>query len=164
VGTKLSSPASVTSGRTILISLDFSSRLFFLEATPIREKNIENLSKIQRLNLELKGLDEENERINEEIDSIKNSLKVIEEDIDREKSIVIDANSNEKRLKEEKRELIETDTKYYETEKLSNQDLEEAKSKLLSEQDRIDNLLKNLNTEFLQKNVETIKEFINKYE
>ena len=28
--------------------------------TPIREKNIENLSKIQRLNLELKGIDEEN--------------------------------------------------------------------------------------------------------
>ena len=70
--------------------------------TPIREKNIENLSKIQRLNLELKGIDEESERITEEIDTIKNTLKVIDEDIDREKSIVIDANSNEKRLKEEK--------------------------------------------------------------
>jgi len=126
------------------------------KVTPIREKNIENLSKIQRLNLELKSLDEENERIKEEINSIKNTSKIIDEDIDREKSIVIDANSNEKRLKEEKRELIETDTKYYETEKLSNQDLEEAKSKLLSEHDRIDNLLKTFNEEFLHKNAEAI--------
>jgi len=124
--------------------------------TPIREKNIENLSKIQRLNLELKGIDEESERIIEEIDTIKNTLKVIDEDIDREKSIVIDANSNEKRLKEEKNQLIEIDSKYYETEKLSNQDLDEAKSKLKKEQDRMDKLLETFNIEFLQKNIEIV--------
>ena len=115
---------------------DFNSKLEEIESTikievekvtPIREKNLENLSKIQRLNLELKGLDEENERIKEEIDTIKSTLKVIDEDIDREKSIVIDANSNEKRLKEEKNQLIEIDSKYYETEKLSNHDLDQAK-------------------------------------
>ncbi len=126
------------------------------KATPIREKNIENLSKIQRLNLELKGLDKESERMREEIGSIKNTLKVIDEDIDREKSIIIDANSNEKRLKEEKSELIETDSKYYETEKLSNQDLELAKSKLKNEQERMDILLENFNSDILQKNIETI--------
>ena len=126
------------------------------KVTPVREKNIENLSKIQRLNLELKGLDEENERIKEEIDSIKNTLKVIEEDMDREKSIVIDANSNEKRLKEEKNQLIEIDSKYYETEKSSNRDLEEAKSKLKSEQDRMDSLLDNFNLEFIKKNIEIV--------
>ena len=126
------------------------------KVTPIREKNIENLSKIQRLNLELKGLDEENERIKQEIISIKNSLKVIDEDIDREKSIVIDANSNEKRLKEEKNQLIEIDSKYYETEKLSNQDLEQAKSKLKNEQDRMDILLESFTSEFLQNNLETV--------
>jgi hypothetical protein len=144
---------------------DFNNKLEEIEkaikievekVTPVREKNIENLSKIQRLNLELKGLDEENERIKEEIDSIKNGLKVIEEDIDREKSIVIDANSNEKRLKEEKNQLIEIDSKYYETEKLSNQDLDEAKSKLKSEQERMDSLLESLNLGFLQKNIEII--------
>ena len=124
--------------------------------TPIREKNIENLSKIQRLNLELKGIDEESERITEEIDAIKNTLKVIDEDIDREKSIVIDANSNEKRLKEEKNQLIEIDSKYYETEKLSNQDLDEAKSKLKREQDRMDKLLETFNIDFLQKNIEIV--------
>ena len=126
------------------------------KVTPIREKNIENLSKIQRLNLELKGLDEENDRIKEEIDSIKNTLKVIDEDIDREKSIVIDANSNEKRLKEEKNHLIEIDSKYYETEKLSNQDLDEAKSKLKNEQNRMDSLLETFDSDFLQKNIELV--------
>ena len=123
---------------------------------PIRQKNIENLSKIQRLNLELKALDEESARINEEIDTIKNSIKVIDEDIDREKSIVIDANSNERRLKEERNTLIETDSKYYETEKLSNQDLEKSKSKLKSEQDRMDVLLESFSAETLQKNNEII--------
>ena len=82
------------------------------KVNPIREKNIENLSKIQRLNLELKSLDKENERIKIEIENIKKSLKTIEEDTDREKSIVIDATSNEKRLKEEKKELIDIDAKY----------------------------------------------------
>jgi chromosome segregation protein len=126
------------------------------KVTPIREKNIENLSKIQRLNLELRGLDEESERMRGEIESIKSTLKVIDEDIDREKSIIIDANSNEKRLKEEKSELIETDSKYYETEKLSNQDLEVAKLKLKNEQEKMDVLLENFNSDILQKNIETI--------
>ena len=126
------------------------------KVTPIREKNLENLSKIQRLNLELKSIDEENIRIKEEIDTIKNSLKVIDEDIDREKSIVIDANSNEKRLREEKKELIDIDSKYYETEKLSNQDLGVVKSRLKSEQERMDKLLETFNSENLKKNFETI--------
>ncbi len=126
------------------------------KVNPIREKNIENLSKIQRLNLELKNLDEESERITEEIQSIKKALNVIDEDIDREKSIIIDANSNEKRLKEEKNDLIETDSKYYETEKVSTQDLEGARSRLKNEQERMDHLLENLNVENLEKNIETI--------
>jgi len=109
---------------------------------PIRSKNIENLSKIQRLNLELKSLDEESDRIKTEIENIKNSLKTIDDDIDREKSIVIDANSNEKRLKEEKQELIEIDSKYYETEKQSNEDLDLTKNKLKFEMDKVKELIK----------------------
>ena len=148
---------------------EFNSQLENLEkritdetnkVTPIRERNIENLSKIQRLNLELKSLDEENERIEEEIKSIKNSLRMIEEDIDREKSIVIDANSNEKRLKEEKGELIEIDSKYYETEKLSNQDLDVAKENLKREQDKVDRILDTFSSENLKKNIEQINKII----
>ena len=109
--------------------------------TPLREKNIENLSKIQRLNLELKSLDEENTRIQDEIENVKKSLQTIDDDISRERGIVIDANSNEKRLKEEKSELIEIDSKYYQTEKQSNEDLENSKNKLKSEIDKIKQLI-----------------------
>ena len=111
------------------------------KVSPLREKNIENLSRIQRLNLELQNLDEENVRTQDEIENIKKSLKIIEEDIDREKGIVIDANSNEKRLKEEKAELIEIDSKYFETEKLSNEDLENAKNQLKEEQKKVDEII-----------------------
>ena len=109
--------------------------------TPLREKNIENLSKIQRLNLELQGLDEENTRIQDEIENIKKSLQTFDDDINREKGIVIDANSNEKRLKEEKIDLIEIDSKYYETEKQSNEDLDNSKNKLKLEIDKIKDLI-----------------------
>ena len=125
---------------------------------PIREKNIENLSRIQRLNLELQSLDEESKRIKIEIDNIKVSHKTIDKDIDREKSIVIDATSNEKRLKEEKNDLIEIDSKYYETEKLSNEDLEIAKSKLKNEQEKVNIILEAFNSENLKKNINVINE------
>ena len=111
------------------------------KVSPLREKNIENVSKLQRLNLELKGLDEENERIQNDIQSIKKSSNTIDEDVDREKSIVIDATSNEKRLKEEKNELIEIDSKYYDTEKRSNEDLDETKNKLKIEIDKVKELI-----------------------
>ena len=111
------------------------------QVTPLREKNIENLSKIQRLNLELQSLDEENIRTKDEIESIKKSLKTIEEDIDREKGIVIDANSNEKRLKEERSELIEIDSRYFETEKMSNEDLDSTKNRLNNEIDKVKELI-----------------------
>ena len=128
------------------------------KVNPIRDKNYENLSKIQRLNLELKSLDDENDRIKDEIESVKNSLKTIDEDTDREKSIIIDANSNEKRLKEEKQDLIDIDSKYYETEKQSNNDLDIAKNNLKEEQEKVDFLLSNFSSESLKKNIHTINE------
>ncbi len=129
---------------------DFNNKILDLEkkirsetekVTPLREKNIENLSKIQRLNLELQSLDEENTRTQEEIENIKKSLQTLDEDISREKGIIIDANSNEKRLKEEKSDLIEIDSKYYETEKQSNEDLDFSKNILKDEIEKIKNLI-----------------------
>ena len=111
------------------------------KVSPLREKNIENLSRIQRLNLELQNLDEENTRTQDEIEAIKKSLQTLDEDITREKGIIIDANSNEKRLKEEKADLIEIDSKYFETEKLSSEELEDAKKKLKQEQKAVDDVV-----------------------
>ena len=129
---------------------DFNKKISELEklikeatdkVSPLREKNIENLSRIQRLNLELQSLDEENSRIQDEIESIKKSIQTLDEDISRERGIIIDANSNEKRLREEKADLIDVDSKYFETEKLSNEELEEAKRKLKKEQEAVDEVV-----------------------
>jgi len=131
---------------------------------PLREKNIENLSKIQRMNLELQNLDEESIRTQDEIENIKKSLKTIEEDIDREKGIVIDANSNEKRLKEEKNDLIEIDSKYFETEKLSNEDLQQAKNRLKEEQKTVDEIINIFANDNINISTDPIKEVISNIE
>ena len=90
------------------------------------------------------------DRIQDEIENIKKTLQTFEEDIGREKGIVIDANSNEKRLKEEKNELIEIDSKYYDTEKQSDNDLNTSKDKLQSEIEKVKELINS------QKNQEAI--------
>ena len=127
------------------------------KVAPLREKNIENLSKIQRLNLELQSLDEEKTRIQDEIEMAKKSLQTLDEDITRERGIIIDANSNEKRLKEEKSELIEVDSKYFETEKLSNEELENAKNKLNEDQKLIDDVVNNIAEGTLNLSLDPIK-------
>ena len=124
-----------------ILDLENSIKKLQDELQPVRDNNLEIISRIQRLNLELQNLDEDTKRMSADIETTKVSLKTIEEDVDREKSIVIDANSNEKRLKEEKHELIEIDSKYYDTEKQSSEDLDAAKSKLNLEIDKIKELI-----------------------
>ncbi len=141
--------------------LENSIQSFTDKVNPLREKNIENLSRIQRLNLELQSLDEENTRTQDEIESIKRSIQTLDDDITREKGIIIDANSNEKRLKEEKSELIETDSKYFETEKLSNEELESAKNKLKEEQKAVDEVVNSLAEETVKISVGPIKNLKN---
>ena len=60
----------------------------------------------------------------------------------------------------EKGELIEIDSKYYETEKLSNQDLDVAKENLKREQDKVDRILDTFSSENLKKNIEQINKII----
>tara|TARA_B100000941_G_scaffold288534_1_gene265625 strand:+ start:2450 stop:4846 length:2397 start_codon:yes stop_codon:yes gene_type:complete len=153
----------VNNYNSLISELDDKINIKLSELTPIREKNLENLSKIQRLNLELKNIDQENNRIIDEIKGLKNSIKTIEEDIDREKSIVIDANSNEKRLNEEKKELIETDTKYFDTERFSNEDLNKVKNELQSEFDNLKNLIKSSKNQEALLTLENFKSLIESY-
>ena len=117
---------------------------------PLREKNIENLSKLQRINLELKALEDEGIRAEKNIKDMSDSLKTLEVDMDREKSIIIDSNSNNKRLKEEKKELLELEAKYFDIEKKSNDELQGATTNLNLEQKKLENasndLFSSLNT------------------
>jgi chromosome segregation protein len=105
---------------------------------PLRDKNIEILSKLQRLNLEIKNLEEQEIRIKTEKEGLIDAEKTLEIDTDREKRIIIDASSNEKRLKEEKKNLIDTETKYHEFEKQANQDLNIATENLKIEQEKLE--------------------------
>ena len=147
-----------------ILDLENSIKKLEDDLRPIRDKNLEIISRIQRLNLELQSLDEEKSRMVKEIETTKLSLETIDEDEDREKSIVIDANSNQKRLNDEKNKLVEIDSKYYETEKQSNQDLEVAKINLKNEQEKIDTLLSSLNSGKLSEyknSLEEIKKILN---
>ncbi len=153
----------VTGFNNRILEFEKSIKFETEKVTPLREKNIENLSKIQRLNLELQSLDEKNNRIQEEIENIKRSLQTLEEDISREKGIIIDANSNEKRLKEEKNELIEIDSKYYETEKKSNEDLDLSKNRLKDEIEKIKNFVSTKKNQDALSALNNIENSIEKY-
>ncbi len=115
-----------------------------IKLKPLRDKNVEILSKLQRLNLEFKGLEDEEKRTRIEKERLLKSKQTIEIDIEREKNIILDAQSNEKRLIEEKNNLLETEKKYYDLEKITRQDLQVATEKLRKVQDKLESISKNL--------------------
>mgnify|MGYP001058011139 FL=1 len=115
-----------------------------IKLKPLRDQNIEILSKLQRLNLEFQSLEDEEKRTKTEKDRLSTSENTIEMDIEREKNIISDAQSNEKRLNEEKNGLIDTEKKYYDLEKQTQLDLQIATEELKKEQDKLERISKNL--------------------
>ena len=115
-----------------------------IKLKPLRDQNIEILSKLQRLNLEFQSLEDEEKRTKTEKDRLSESENTIEIDIEREKNIISDAQSNEKRLNEEKNSLIDTEKKYYDLEKQTQLDLQIATEELKKEQDKLERISKNL--------------------
>jgi len=99
---------------------------------PLRDRKMENLAKLQKLNLELSNLDEEESRIKNLQIKLQNSLDTQDSDLEREKSISLDASLNEKRILEEKNELLKTEKEISETELKSEQDLDHSKASLES--------------------------------
>ena len=126
-----------------------------IKLKPLRDQNIEILSKLQRLNLEFQSLEDEEKRTKTEKDRLSTSENTIEMDIEREKNIISDAQSNEKRLNEEKNDLIDTEKKYYDLEKQTQLDLQIATEELKKEQDKLEIISKNLSLNSQS------KEFIN---
>ena len=131
----------------LTIEINHNNNLLQEENTklkPLRDQNIEILSKLQRLNLEFQSLEDEEKRTKTEKDKLSKSEETVAIDIEREKNIILDAQSNEKRLNEEKNNLIDTEKKYYDLEKQTQIDLEEATSNLKKEQDKLETISKNL--------------------
>ena len=115
-----------------------------IKLKPLRNQNIEILSKLQRLNLELQNLDEEEKRAKTEKEKLIKSQDTVKTDIDREKNIISEAQSNERRLSEEKNNLIDTEKKYYDLEKQTESDLQINTEELKKEQDKLEIISKNL--------------------
>ena len=115
-----------------------------LKLKPLRDKNIEILSKLQRLNLESQNLEDEEKRIKMDKDKLSKSQDMITGDMDRERNIILEAKSNEKRLDEEKNVLIDTEKKYYDLEKKTDNDLQIATNELKKEQDGLEKISKEL--------------------
>ena len=115
-----------------------------LKLKPLRDQNVEILSKLQRLNLEFQNLEDEEKRIKNDKDRLIKSQNTLFEDIDREKNIILEARSNEKRLDEEKNVLISTEEKYYDLEKKTENDLQTATTGLKENQEYLEKISKNL--------------------
>ena len=119
---------------------------------PLRDKNLEILSKLQRLNLEFKNLEEEEQRAKADQERLLKYQNTITLDIEREKNIITDAQSNEKRLTEEKNNLIDTEKKYYDLEKQTGLDLQKATADLKITQDKLIEITRSLSLNIKTKN------------
>jgi len=113
---------------------------------PLKDKKIENLSKLQKINLEVTSLQEEEERIKDLNKKLLSNIKTIDSDLEREKSISLDASLNEKRILEEKNELLKTEKELLQTESKSKLDLDSSSGKLKELQKKLDNLISEIET------------------
>ena len=108
---------------------------------PLRDRKMENLAKLQKLNLEMSNLDEEEARIKNLQIKLQSSLDTLDSDLEREKSISLDASLNEKRILEEKNELLKTEKEISETELKSEQNLGQSKINLQNLQIQLDGII-----------------------
>ena len=70
---------------------------------------MESAASLQKLNLDMTNLVEEEARVKSLQEKLEKSIKTIESDLEREKSISLDAELNEKRVSKEKDELLKTE-------------------------------------------------------
>ena len=108
---------------------------------PLRDRKMENQANLQKLNLEMSNLDEAESRIKNLQVKLQNSLETLDSDLDREKSISLDASLNGKRISEEKNELLKTEKELSETEIKSQKDLNLSKVSLQQLQNQLDKVI-----------------------
>ena len=108
---------------------------------PLRDKKMESAARLQKLNLDMAGLDEEEARVKSLQEKLEKSIKTVESDLEREKSISLDADLNEKRVSKEKEELLKTESELSKVESNSSKELKESKSQLDLLQTKLDDML-----------------------
>jgi chromosome segregation protein len=128
------------------VNIDFNHNNTLLEEenkklAPLRDKKMESAAKLQKLNLDMSNLVEEESRVKLLQEKLDKSIKTVESDLDREKSISLDANLNEKRISKEKEELLKTENELLKVESISSIELKTSKNQLDSLQAQLDTVL-----------------------
>ncbi len=108
---------------------------------PLRDRKMENLASLQKLNLEMTNLGEEESRIKTLQIKLQKSLETLDSDLQREKSISLDASSNEKRILGEKDELLKTEKELSQTEIKSQSELNQSKTSLQQLRFQLDEII-----------------------
>jgi len=128
------------------VNIDFNHNNTLLEEenkklAPLRDKKMESSAKLQKLNLDITSLDEEEKRVKSLQIKLETSVTTAESDLERERSISLDAELNDKRISKEKEELLKTENELIEVETASSKELNTSKSNLNNLQAKLDTLL-----------------------
>ena len=128
------------------VNIDFNHNNTLLDEenkklSPLRDKKMESAAKLQKLNLDMTSLDDEEARVKSLQLKLEKSIKTIESDLERERSISLDAGLNEKRISKEKEELLITENELLEVESKSSKELNTSKINLESLQNQLDEML-----------------------
>ena len=127
-------------------NIDFNHNNTLLEEenkklAPLRDKKMESAARLQKLNLDMSNLVDEEARVKSLQEKLEKSIKTIESDLEREKSISLDADLNEKRISKEKEELLKTENELLEVETTSSKELKDSKAQLDALQLKLDAML-----------------------
>ena len=126
------------------IDLNHNNTLLEEENTklaPLRDKKIESVASLQKLNLDISNLVDEESRVKTLQEKLEKSIRTIESDFEREKSITLDADLNEKRISKEKAELLKTENELLDIETNSSSELKKSRNKLEDLQNKLDEML-----------------------
>ena len=128
------------------INIDYNHNNTLLEEenkklAPLRDKKMESAASLQKLNLDMAGLDEEEARVKSLQEKLEKSIRTVESDLEREKSISLDADLNERRISKEKEELLKTESELAKAETNSSKELKESKSQLDNLQLQLEDIL-----------------------
>ena len=137
------------------VNIDFNHNNTLLEEenkklAPLRDKKIESVAKLQKLNLDMDNLVDEESRVKSLQVKLEKSIKTIESDLERERSISLDAIINEKRVSKEKDGLLKTENELIEVEVSSSKELKISKTQLDSLQSQLDTILDQLKEILIQ--------------
>ena len=128
------------------INIDYNHNNTLLEEenrklSPLRDKKMESAATLQKLNLDMTNLVEEEVRVKSLQEKLEKSIKTVDSDLEREKSISLDADLNEKRISKEKDDLLNTENKLLEVENKSSKELQISKTELDKLQNQLNVIL-----------------------